>query len=165
MKYLILSILSLLASIHIKAQQNTNKTYLQLVGDDQSQIVSQLERHIANYDISAHSIYDNSEKSWYQITFKDEQSELIVNYNAKGEIITSKENYKNIKLPYAIASKITRDFPSWRIEHNTYKINYSRNRNVHKVFSIRLSKGVKTKTIKIDSNKITERSALARLHF
>ncbi|AUP77635.1 hypothetical protein [Flavivirga eckloniae] len=179
MKNLFLLIVSVLAVITINAQQNSiafldintvdfqfekesntltnsedkraNSGYLKKVyAKETSTEVKKLEHQVLNYNIKNHSIYDDSEKATYRVVFKKKQGKITVVYNNAGDILSSKEQFKNIKIPYKLRVMISKSYPKWSFASNTCSVLYVKNKHVEKTYTIKIRKGKKTKTLKFN---------------
>ena len=112
-----------------------------------SSIVTQLERKVANYDIKSSSVFDDSEEAIYPVIFKNNQGNLTVTYNNKGEIISSIERYKNIPIPVDLSVAISKEYAGWAFQNNNCLITYSPNDGFKKSYKIEIRKGNLKKTL------------------
>ena len=112
-----------------------------------SSIVNQLERKVANYDIKSSSVYDDTEEATYPVVFKNNQGNLTVTYNNKGEIISSVERYKNIPIPVDLRIAISKEYPEWAFQSNNCLITYNQNKGFKKLYKIEIRKGDQIKTL------------------
>ncbi|MEC3907775.1 hypothetical protein VOI54_12150 [Tamlana sp. 2201CG12-4] len=134
---------------HLKKETKFSGAYYKaVVNTNSSEIVSKLERQILEYNLKNKSIYDNSEAASYLVRFKSTNAKALVNYNNNGEILSSKEVYKNIKIPDQIRNSIAQSFPNWSTEKSVFKINYTNNKTLKKLYIIVIKKGQSTKTLK-----------------
>ncbi len=130
-----------------------NTNYLNRVKAEETPfIVAQLERQVANYDIKTSSEYDNSEVATYKVIFKNNQGEIVANYNNEGEILSSVEKYTDVVIPVNLRIAISKQFPGWAFQSNTYLISYKENKGVSKKYKIQIKKGNHKKTLSVDGN-------------
>ena len=112
-----------------------------------SAIVNQLERKVANYDIKNSSVFDDTEEAIYPVVFKNNQGNLTVTYNNKGEIISSVERYKNIPIPVDLRVAISKEYPEWAFKNNSCLITYNPNNGFKKSYKIEIKKGDQIKSL------------------
>lgn len=61
-------------------------------------------------------IKDNDSKyDSYQVRFKSSKGHLLVQYDKKGEIVSTFQRFKNMNLPYETSHSIYRDYRDWDI--------------------------------------------------
>jgi len=132
----------------------TNSNYLRKrITDQYSGLVMQWKQTIANYDLKSESIFDDSEKATYRIVFKNKQVEIIVIYNNGGEVLETKEMYKNIRIPYELGALISKEYPGWSFDENAYYVRYSKEKGVDKQkFKVQIVNGKLKKTLKFDKS-------------
>jgi len=174
MKKLVLSIVSVLALNTINNQQEMYASANNLVfgkgiyltewseiksnyekeveSFDFSSEIKKLQKEIAEYDITKDLIYDDSEKSIYDVTFNRKTSKAKVAYNNNGEIIGSLEKYKNVKLPASLRFKILKDNPEFAIDGNRVTIKYHNSLGATISYKVTISNGKQRKTLKFDKN-------------
>lgn len=117
-----------------------------------SKIVRNLENEIANYDIKSNSIYDDSEKATYQVSFKRKSAKAYVTFNNDGEILNSKETYKNVNLPLILRIKILKEHPAYTVSSNKVSISYYKFLGASISYKVIISKGKDKKCLKVDQN-------------
>lgn len=115
-----------------------------------SKIVTDLQQEVLNFNLKKHTVFDKSEKATYQIVFNKNQGKAVVVYNTDGTIIASKETYKNIKLPYELRVKISKTYPEWAFEKNTYTLNYLNDKDLKALYTIQIKKGNTKKLLKFN---------------
>ncbi len=173
MKHLFQSIMIVFLCSSINAQQNslaflnrsdfdiihTNKSrtinysnaYLRHVAHHStSKIVEALQKRVSEFKLKHNTIFDESEKATYRIIFNKKQGKAIVTYNTYGSIIASKEIYKNIKLPLKLNIKISRAYPEWALEKNSYSIHYIRDKETKVFYTVQINKGPLKKVLKFN---------------
>ena len=115
---------------------------------DMSKYILKFQNLVANYNIKSESLYNEKRAGTYTVTFREGKSEIIAEYNNEGKIITCNESYSDIKLPYAISSKIVKENPEWKMKTVTCEINYSKDQT-EIAYQVLLKKGNKSKRLKI----------------
>jgi hypothetical protein len=104
-----------------------NSEYLNSVTHlDFAKKIQEIQNLVANYNIKKSDVYLTKVNSSYTVDFKDEDNRITAVYDKNGQIISCEENYKEIKLPYALASKLTKDYPNWGIKKVDCKIQYTK---------------------------------------
>ncbi len=176
MKHLSLTLLAVIAFTTSNAQQNQlaflkqdrimmtpkldrevsrfTKTYFESVAaNHNSKIVRELQLEISNFNLKTSNIYDATEKASYHIRFKKRHCKASVTFSGDGKILSSKETYKNIKVPYQLRAKILKAYPGWSFKKNSYTITYALREDMKEVYSIHISKGnLEKKTLRYDGN-------------
>lgn len=101
-------------------------------------------------------IKDNEAKyDEYIVTFRTKNGKLVINYDEVGEIMTTHQNFKNVRVPYGIARSIYKDknHEGWAFIRNRY-VSFSKNGVVKKEFyKLVLQKDNDRKTIKLNLDK------------
>ncbi len=135
-------------AIKSKTTNSINTYFKNVASNSNSKIVKALQNEILNFDLRTNSIYAKSEKSTYFVMFEKNQCKAIVVYNDNAIIVSSKETYKNIKMPYVIRAFVIKKYSGWSIDSNKLIIEYTKNKGVKKEYSINIKKGNLKKTIK-----------------
>lgn len=127
-----------------------NFNYLtNIKANEASFIVAQLQRLVANFDIKTSSVYDNTEAATYNVVFKNNQGEIVATYNNEGKILSTVEKYEDVVIPVNLRIAISKQFPSWAFQSNTYLISYTENNGISKKYKIKINKGKHKKTLKL----------------
>jgi len=130
-----------------------NFNYLtNIKANETSFIVAQLQREVANFDIKTSSVYDNSEAATYNVVFKNNQGEIVATYNNEGKILSTVEKYEDVVIPVNLRIAISKQFPGWAFQSNTYLISYTENNGISKKYKIKINKGKHKKILNIDSH-------------
>jgi hypothetical protein len=116
---------------------------------DQSMKISLMQNIVANYDIKLEKIYQSKNEGSYTVDFKEGNNEITAVYDKNGNIISCEENYQAIKLPYALSSKLVKEYPNWSIKDVECEINYIKNSERSIVYKVAIKNGGKTKNISI----------------
>ncbi|MCK7590567.1 hypothetical protein M0G43_08285 [Subsaxibacter sp. CAU 1640] len=130
---------------------STNSKYMNKVYDENSsEVVKNFEQIIAGYDIKSNEIYSD-EYDNYSVNFKtSSSSKMNVTYDKDGTILTSKEQYDDILLPYSIRQSLVKDYPGWKLHSNSYKVVYSHRNDIKKTYKIQARKDGERKNLKIN---------------
>jgi len=127
-----------------------NFNYLtNIKANEASFIVAQLQRLVANFDIKTSSVYDNSEAATYSVVFKNNQGEIVATYNNDCKILSTVEKYEDVVIPANLRIAISKQFPGWAFQSNTYLISYTENNGISKKYKIKINKGKHKKTLKL----------------
>ncbi len=130
-----------------------NFNYLSNIkANEASFIVAQLQWEVANFDIKTSSVYDNSEAATYNVVFKNNQGKIVATYNNEGKILSTVEKYEDVVIPVNLRIAISKQFPGWAFQSNTYLISYKENKGVSKKYKIQIKKGNHKKTLSVDGN-------------
>ena len=175
MKTLILTLTSLLSMSILNAQQDdlfayaspseptavsngimtkesvaANAMYLNTVKTSEySQRISAIQKEVASYDIRTLDIYDTSEKSTYDVVFKRGQSTVIVQYDNNGTVLSTKEFYKDIRLPAGLAVSIAKSYPGWSVTATTLELKYSNQSETLAIYTVSLQLGTEKQKITV----------------
>lgn len=117
-----------------------------------SSVILSLQKSIAEYDVTEDSVYDNSERATYNVTFEKKSSKARVTYNNEGEILKSVESYKNIRLPASLRIQIVGDNPLFSIDTNKVTIIYHKVFGVAITYKVTICNGKQRKTLKFDKD-------------
>ena len=116
-----------------------NFNYLtNIKANEASFIIAQLQRLVANFDIKTSSVYDNSEAATYNVVFKNNQGEIVATYNNEGKILSTVEKYEDVVIPVNLRIAISKQFPGWAFQSNTYLISYTENNGISKKYKIKI---------------------------
>ncbi|GGG48016.1 hypothetical protein [Bizionia arctica] len=127
-----------------------NSEYIKTVDHvDQSKKMSLMQNLVANYDIKTTDIYRSNSEGSYTIDFKEGENAISAIFDNKGSLISCEENYQAIKLPYAISSKLVKDYPNWSIKAVECEINYVKDSERTIVYKVAIKNGQKSKNISI----------------
>lgn len=134
-----------------------NAEYLTKVSIEQSsKDVKMFERDIANFNLKEHAIFDDSEEATYQIVFNKKRANAVVTYRYTGEVLSTKETYKNIRLPLHLRIKITKEHPGWAFKSNVLTIIYRKGKPVLRTYRVVISDGKREKNLRFKlSNPMT----------
>ncbi|MDR9456229.1 MAG: hypothetical protein RI572_02360 [Salegentibacter sp.] len=96
----------------------------------------------------------DSDYDIYEVSFKTNKGDLKVKFNEQGELLTSHQVFKNVKMPYETTVSILKQNPNYSIVGNKH-IASSRNSWVldKEFYKIKLRNGSKSKNIKVNLDK------------
>lgn len=139
---------------HKTHSTDLNFDYLKLTLTEESpNIITEWKHRIINYDLKNNSVFDDSEKAIYRINYKNKQVNIIAIYNNQGDILSTKETYKNIKLPLELRVKISKQYPDYAFLKNTYHTTYNSKSGIDKQFyQVQIVNGNNKRTLKFDKN-------------
>ncbi|WP_291118794.1 hypothetical protein [Flavobacterium sp. UBA6135] len=112
--------------------------------------IQTFQNAIANYDITSSDVYQPNAEASYTVNFNEGNNHITAIYDKDGQLVSSEENYKGIRLPYKLASKLTKEYPNWGIEKVNCQILFSSTKQESSIaYKVVLSNGKKLKKITI----------------
>lgn len=140
----------LTASLEDFASAPANAFYLESVADDKTpRVVQTLQQKAAAFDVTANAEFDSNSDQPFEVVFKSNKGSLIAQYNSAGEIISARENFKDVALPKAIRGKAAELGTDWKMHHNRFQSNYVEGKVLKKVYRINMRNGDQRKTLTI----------------
>ena len=134
---------------NLLVHKKNNAGYLEKVIFKQpSSEVKKLENDIANFKLKEHPIFDDSEKAIYHIVFNKENAKAVVIYNNNGEVLSSTETFKNIRIPQEIRIKILTENPNYTLKSSQLTILYKQGKPIKRKYNVKIFNGTRTKTLK-----------------
>ncbi|HSP11921.1 MAG TPA: hypothetical protein VLO29_05285 [Salegentibacter sp.] len=108
-----------------------------------------------NFDIQKFIVANrDSDYDFYDVSFKTNKGNLKVRFNDRGDLLTSYQVFKNVKMPYATTANVLRQNPDYSIIANKHIASSRNSWTLNKEFyKIKLRNGTKTKNIKVDLDK------------
>ncbi|RKE95362.1 hypothetical protein [Ichthyenterobacterium magnum] len=116
---------------------------------DLSKRIISFQKVAANYDIKTDPVYMSNKPTTYAVVFKEANNKIENLYNHSGEILSSNQIFSDIRLPYAISSKITIEHPGWSIYNVKCTIAYIQDEAVNIAYKVKLKNGNQSKVLKI----------------
>jgi len=171
MKSLLLSLIAFGLSSALYAQNPETKSakseilrnlaYLEQVNVNESPvIVMKLENIAAQYNIKDAPIYKSKRATTYDVIFEESNGKIIATYNKTGELVSSIEEYKNLKLPLQVSTAISKKYPGWSFIANAHKIIYNKNM-AKKMYTVKIKNNNQTKLLKFELDNTPEANYLA----
>lgn len=128
-----------------------NYKYLNAVNtEDSDPSVTRLEQEVAFYNVKESDLYEDDYDS-YMIEFYIPDGRIVAAYNSNGELLRTIEKFKSVKLPKDVRDAVFTRFPNWTLDKDVYYVNYDVNKDVKKVYKIKLRNGNEVMRIKIDA--------------
>ncbi len=115
-----------------------------------SERVLTLERQAAFYNIENSPKFSPGADLEYKVRFEQLDGRILAIFDNDGIILKTFEHYEDIIVPDEVVNYLYREYPDWTVDGNTYVVNYTRNRDAKKIFSIDIIKQKKKKNIKLD---------------
>ena len=135
---------------HSSKKSLLNIDYLNTVNRvDVSKKIQKLQSVVASYKIKEQNIYQSKRNTTYTVDFSEGDNKIEAIYDKNGDLLSSEENYKTIKLPYDLSSKIAKAHPGWAFDKIQCNIKYSKDEQTHISYRVIMKQGRKTKTINI----------------
>lgn len=132
-----------------------NLNYLNAVQDKNTpKAVEHLENEAARFDITESPVFDKQFDA-YEVVFKtvsSKDSRIIATYDSNGKIIKSFERFNDVALPPSVRNAVSLKYPGWTILSDTYLVSYYKNRDIKKVYKLKITNKNEKKTLKIDIN-------------
>jgi hypothetical protein len=116
---------------------------------DISQRILSLQKVSADYDIKTDPVYTPNKPTTYTVVVKEAKNKIENLISHSGEILSSNQTFTAIRLPYAISSKIVKEYPGWSIYDIACTISYTKGEAVIIVYKVKLKNGRHNKTLKI----------------
>ncbi|HLV40559.1 hypothetical protein [Xanthomarina sp.] len=111
--------------------------------------IEKLQNLVANYNIKMADVYQAKNNGSYTVDFKEGDNIITAVYNKNGVLLSCDENYQAIKLPYAVSSKLIKEYPHWAIKEVKCNIKYIKDNERSIVYHVAINNGGKTKKITI----------------
>ncbi|MDU8885602.1 hypothetical protein RXV94_05485 [Yeosuana sp. MJ-SS3] len=171
MKTLFLTFISLISLLNLQAQElamanltsnldsfignrnltKSNSTYFFAVNNfELPKVVKELQADARNYNIKEAKVYESSEPAVYNVKLKKGKHTLNLTYNNNGQILNSKEVYKNIALPVNLRVKLSKKFPDWIFSKTKLTISFNHNNETQLIYNITLQKNNDIKELTIN---------------
>ncbi len=130
---------------------SANVNYLYSVMDRNTpEVVKELQEKAASYDVTSNDKFDKKTKKSFEVVFKASNGDLIAYYNRDGQILSARENFKNVVLPIEVRKKAFQDNDGWVMSSNRYASLYQNNDVTNKVYRIKLRNGNLKKNLMIN---------------
>ena len=127
-----------------------NLSYLNKVQDATTPTQAiELENVASRYDITEAEIFDRQFEA-YEVVFKEGTGSIIATYDKSGRILSSLERFKDVALPPLVRISTVQNFPGWLISHDNYLVSYYENKDVSKMYKLKLRKDKKRKVVRMD---------------
>lgn len=114
-----------------------------------SKRITNFQNEVSKYDITSKPIFTPNNLATYTVVFKEANNVITNVYNYAGEVVSSEQNFKAIRLPDTMVLSILKDYPNWSIKAVNCTIHYEKSERPLVTYKIKISSGTKTKTIKI----------------
>lgn len=114
--------------------------------------VREFQKVVAKYDIKRSDIYSSNSKSNYTVVFEEGENKIQAEYDQDGRIVKCTELFKDIRLPYAISSDISKQYPGWAFDAVECNITYDNNNNQQVIYKVEIQKGNKKKSLKVNTS-------------
>ncbi|WP_165748381.1 hypothetical protein [Cellulophaga sp. Z1A5H] len=114
--------------------------------------IGMLHKKVAEFNIKALALYTPEKPATYTVVFTEGSDTIKSTYNHNGDIVSCKESFKGINLPYAISAKVSKEYPGWKFNNTVCTIRYSdtENNQAKIVYKVVLKNGNQRKMIKIN---------------
>jgi hypothetical protein len=127
------------------------KYLFEVVDDDLDKSVKNLQKKLANFDVTKEEYYNNE----YQVSFYIPKGYALASYDKYGKLIKTIERYKNVKLPLAVSQALVKRFPNWTVDKDIYKVIYSEKKwESKKIYKLKLTNREKIIRVKTDEGGV-----------
>ena len=106
-----------------------------------------LQKIAASYDIKKQDVYSPNRVGTYTVNFDETSNHIKAIYNNEGTLISAEETYNNIRLPYQISRRLTKDNPGWSFSKVQCKMNYTKGSDNTVIYHITMNNGNRSKTV------------------
>ncbi|WP_422082648.1 hypothetical protein [Ulvibacterium sp.] len=135
----------------INAKTIRNNDYLKKNSQNEQPLeIVDIQREAANFNLTSLAIYNKGEKSTYDVVIKSLHSTLYVKYDHLGNIISSTERHKNLKIPIKLSQTITREYPGWGFTKSNFYVKYRNGKPLKGKYYVLIRKGKKSKSIQFN---------------
>ncbi|MGM5471343.1 hypothetical protein ACS386_13780 [Flavobacteriaceae bacterium LMO-SS05] len=115
---------------------------------DISERILSFQSVAAQYDITEEAVYTPNQPATYTVTFKEAHNKIENLYSQDGALLSSYQTFSEIRLPYAISTKIAIEHPGWAIDKVDCTINYTQGEAVNIEYAVKLKNGDQTQSLK-----------------
>ena len=127
-----------------------NRDYLSTASHDGvAVVVKKLQKIVANYNIKNADVYQSKRNTTYTVNFKEGDNTVVAIYNKAGKIVSCKEHYQDIRLPYNVSTKIAKEYPGWSFDKINCEIVYAIDKASLTTYEIVIKKARKSKNVTI----------------
>ncbi|TDU39882.1 hypothetical protein BXY82_1917 [Gelidibacter sediminis] len=127
-----------------------NATYFNLVNDPNAPIQAKtLEYEVGKYDIKSAKVYSKNHNE-YEVLFEGNYGSILAHFNADGELLKSNEKFEGIRLPENVRIALRDTYPDWKLNTTEYRVNYTLNKDIKRVYEVQLTNDKKKMNLKID---------------
>lgn len=75
-----------------------------------------------NFDLKKHPEFLKSKDDLvFYVTFKCSKGHLVARYNGKGELVSTRQKFRNISVPVEVMTEIYRDYKGWEVKDIDYR--------------------------------------------
>ncbi len=132
-----------------------NYKYLDALGNvDVALPVKLLEQKVASFDVKSLDVYVVDDDRSYSVLYRIPIGKILAEYDDEGEIISTAERFKDIRLPLVVSNAIVETYPGWIITGDIYFVHYRKNKKINKVYKLFIEKEGKIIKVKTDDNGI-----------
>lgn len=112
--------------------------------------VLDMHSKVEQFNLKSLSLFTPEEKAYYNVIFNEGDSKIEANYNCNGELTQSIESYENVRIPYSVSSKLSKEYPGWAFNKTLCKITYNKFESPKISYHVTMDKDGKRKTIKVN---------------
>ena len=128
----------------------SNADYLSEVQSPSTpEAVSIYQNMASQFEVTESFKFDGRNMPFVAI-FKTQKGSITVTYNYKGEVLESKERFKNVMLPKDIIVDVLKKNKGWKLSKTTYNVSYVKDQDTEKYYTMQLTKGRKKKNLTVN---------------
>ena len=127
-----------------------NSEYLNEVQSPSTpEAVSMYQNMASQFEVTESFKFDGRNIPFVAI-FKTQKGSITVTYNYKGEVLESKERFKNVMLPKDVIVDVLKKNKGWKLSKTTYNVSYVKDQDTEKYYTMQLTKGRKKKNLTVN---------------
>lgn len=107
----------------------------------------------ANFDIKNYITTLKSDNYVsYVVSFRASSGSMIANFDAHGNLVSTRQNFKNVLLPHHMIQNVYNNHKGWTMTKNKYRASTRGEVITREVYRITLQNGKRKQTVKIGGN-------------
>tara|TARA_R110001583_G_scaffold57921_4_gene173063 strand:+ start:418 stop:882 length:465 start_codon:yes stop_codon:yes gene_type:complete len=138
------------AQLAINEAQSNAAYLLNVTISDNAEIVTTLEKIVADYNIKKIAVYNVDSNNTYDVVFEDATYKIKATYTKTGEVIKTFEEFNNIKLPLQLSTEILRKYPNWAFSSNKQTVTYEKDKGAIKIYTVEIQNNTTIKSLKFN---------------
>ena len=111
--------------------------------------VREYQNMASEYDVTKSYQFDGR-NSPFTLVFRTEKGTITANYDANGEVISSKEQFRNVAPPTDMVKKVLSEYDGWKLVKSNYYVSYNKNKSTVAYHTLQITNGKKKKSISMD---------------
>ncbi len=109
----------------------------------------------ANFDIKNFiTALKGKKHDSYVVSLRNSSGEMVANFDKVGNLISTRQNFKNVRLSRPMILKVYQDYKGWEMTKNKYSANTKGKVITSEVYRITLQNGKRKQKVKIVGNNV-----------